>query len=224
VAANGGWAVLVQADITDESSVCHAMAMSGEALGGLHVLVNNAGVLGRRATVQAYPAESWREVLEVLEVNLVGAFLCCKAAVPHLRGAGWSRIVNIASVAAKDGNPMTSPYAASTAGPIALTKSLSKELAQEGILVNAVTPSAPETEIFGTLTAERRAQLLERVPMQRFLDPSEVSALVAWLVSAECSFPQTLRSTCPASAKMSGSASWGPPACRATSKTASSVP
>jgi NAD(P)-dependent dehydrogenase (short-subunit alcohol dehydrogenase family) len=97
---------------------------------------------------------------------------------------------------------MTAAYATSTAGLIALTKSLGKELAQEGVLVNAVTPSASETEIFGTLTAERRAQLLERVPMQRFLDPSEVSALAAWLVSAECSFPQTLRSTYPAGAPL----------------------
>jgi 3-oxoacyl-[acyl-carrier protein] reductase len=175
--------------------------MSVEALGGMHVLVNNAGILGRRPTVQAYPAESWREV-EVLEVNLVSAFLCCKAAVPHLRGAGWGCIVNIASVADKDGNPMTSAYVVSTAGSIALTKSLGK-LAQEGVLANAVTPYASETEISGTLTAERRAQLLEHVPMQQFLNPSEVSALVAWLVSAECSF-----STNPAFDISGGRATW----------------
>ncbi len=185
LALEGRRAVPVVAEVTDEAAVALAMAESLKALGRVDILVNNAGVLGPRAPVESLSLADWRAVLET---NLTGPFLCSRAATPHLRGGPASRIVNIGSVAGKDGNPFVAAYAASKAGLMSLTKSMAKELAADGILVNAVTPSAADTEIFGEMTETRRAQLLARVPMGRFVKPEEVAALVAWLCSADCSF------------------------------------
>ncbi|HEX7075491.1 MAG TPA: SDR family NAD(P)-dependent oxidoreductase [Hyphomicrobiaceae bacterium] len=172
-------------DVVDETAVREAVQAALDQFGRLDILINNAGILGPRHPVWDYPAKAWREVLDV---NLTGAFLCAKAAVPHMRRQKYGRVVNIGSASGKDGNPYVSAYSAAKAGLMALTKALAKETAIDGVLVNCVTPSAAETEIFGELTDQRRAELLSRVPMKRFVDVDEIAALVAWLSSEECSF------------------------------------
>jgi 3-oxoacyl-[acyl-carrier protein] reductase len=154
-------------------------------LGAPSILVNSAGILGPSAGIGAYPEEQWHRVLDI---NLNGTFRCCQAAVPDMVASGYGRIVNIASIAGKDGNPNVSAYVASKAAVIALTKSMGKELATSGVLVNAISPSASETAIFGALTDERRTRLLASVPMARMVRPEEVAELVFWLASPACSF------------------------------------
>lgn len=184
-------------DVAQEDAVEHAAQASELALGPLTVLVNNAGVLGPLAPLWEHSAAQWRQVIDV---NLTGAFLCCRAVVPRMlqglasgQPPGLSRrIVSIASVAGKEGNGLNAAYSASKAGLIALTKSLGKELAGQGILVNAITPSAADTAVFDAVPPEHRAalrqNLLARVPMGRFVLPDEVAAMAAWLASADCSF------------------------------------
>ncbi len=172
-------------DVGSEAEVRAATRAAMAQFGRIDILVNNAGVLGPRAPVQDFPAADFEAVLRT---NLTGTFHCCAAIVPHMVAAGYGRIVNVASVAGKDGNPFVSAYVASKAGQIALTKSLGKELAKTGVLVNAVTPSASETEIFGALDAERAKRLLANVPMGRFVEPDEVARLIEWLSSEACSF------------------------------------
>ncbi|MFC3678437.1 SDR family NAD(P)-dependent oxidoreductase [Ferrovibrio xuzhouensis] len=172
-------------DVIDEAAIQGGIESVIARFGRLDILVNNAGILGPRHPVWEYPAKAWREVLEI---NLTGAFLCSKAAAPHMRRQKYGRVVNIGSASGKDGNPYVSAYSAAKAGLIALTKALAKETATDGVLVNCVTPSASETEIFGELTDLRRSELLSRVPMKRFVDVGEIAALVAWLSSEECSF------------------------------------
>lgn len=172
-------------DVVDEAAVQGGIESALARFGRLDILVNNAGVLGPRHPIWEYPAKAWREVLEI---NLTGAFLCSKAAVPHMRRQKYGRVVNIGSASGKDGNPYVSAYSAAKAGLIALTKALAKETATDGVLVNCITPSAAETEIFGALTDQRRSELLARVPMKRFVEVDEIAALVAWLSSEECSF------------------------------------
>ncbi|KRD55437.1 3-oxoacyl-ACP reductase [Acidovorax sp. Root275] len=184
-------------DVAHEADVESAAQASEAALGPITVLVNNAGVLGPLAPLWEHTPAQWRQVMEV---NLTGAFLCCRAVVPRMLrdlagtqppGLG-RRIVNIASVAGKEGNGLNAAYSASKAGLIALTKSLGKELAAPGILVNAITPSAADTAVFDAVPAEHQAalrqNLLARVPMGRFVLPDEVAAMAAWLASADCSF------------------------------------
>jgi NAD(P)-dependent dehydrogenase (short-subunit alcohol dehydrogenase family) len=132
-----------------------------------------------------YPVDAWRQVLEV---NLTGVFLCCRELVPHMRASNYGRIVNIASVAGKDGNPNASAYSASKAGVIALTKSLGKELADTGVRVNCVTPAAVKTAIFDQMTPEHIQFMLTKIPMGRFGTPDEVASLVGWLCTEDCSF------------------------------------
>jgi len=172
-------------DVTDTRSVRAAWSATKQALGVPSILVNSAGILGPSAGIASYPEEQWHRVLDI---NLNGTFRCCQAAVPNMVAGGYGRIVNIASIAGKDGNPNVAAYVASKAAVIALTKSMGKELATSGVLVNAITPSASETAIFGDLTDERRAKLLANVPMARMVRPEEVAELAFWLSSPACSF------------------------------------
>ena len=147
--------------------------------------MNNAGISGPNVTSWEYPIESWQEVIDT---NLTGTFLISRSVIPIMLEAGYGRIVNIASVAGKDGNPKAPAYSASKAGVIALTKALGKELAESNIMVNCVTPAAVNTPIFEQMTQEHIDYMLSKIPMKRFGTTSEVAALVAWLCSEECSF------------------------------------
>jgi 3-oxoacyl-[acyl-carrier protein] reductase len=172
-------------DVTDAASVEVALRGTEAALGPVGVLIANAGITGPNHRLEDYPADAWRRVLEV---NLTGVFLCCRAVAPGMRARNRGRIVNIASIAGKEGNPMASAYSASKAGVIALTKSLGKELAETGVRVNCVTPAAVETDIFHQMTPEQIAWMKSKIPMGRFGLPEEVAALVAFLASEDASF------------------------------------
>ncbi len=172
-------------DIADPDAVAQAMAGSLAALGGLDVLVCSAGITGPNTTVKAYPADAWRRVIDV---NLNGLFYCNQAAVPALERNGYGRIVNVASIAGKEGNPNASAYSASKAAVIGLTKSLGKELAKTDIRVNCVTPAAVRTAIFDQMTQEHIDFMLSKIPLGRFGGIDEVSALICWLASEEASF------------------------------------
>jgi 3-oxoacyl-[acyl-carrier protein] reductase len=151
----------------------------------IDLLVNSAGITGPNTKVWDYPVDAWAQVLQV---NLNGLFYCCREVVPHMRARNYGRIVNMASVAGKDGNPNASAYSASKAGVIALTKSLGKELADTGIRVNCVAPAAVKTAIFDQMSAEHIAFMLSKIPMGRFGTPEEIAAMVAWLCTEDCSF------------------------------------
>jgi 3-oxoacyl-[acyl-carrier protein] reductase len=180
-----GEGLAVAADVSDEASVAAAAEATRGAFGGIDILVNNAGISGPNKTTWEYEPAEWRRVLEV---DLTGAYLCCRAVVPGMLDAGYGRIVNVASVAGKEGNPNAPAYSAAKAGLIALTKSLGKELAQRGVLVNCVTPAAVETDIFAQMSQEHIDYMLSKIPMGRFGRTEEVAAMVAWLCSEECSF------------------------------------
>ena len=175
----------VTVDVTDPAAVSAAVQVTRERLGSLDILVNNAGISGPNHPLWEYPLEAWRQVVKV---NLLGTFYCCRAVVPVMLERGYGRIINIASIAGKGGNPQASAYSASKAGVIGLTKSLGKELARRGILVNCVTPAAVETDLFQQMSPEHIQYMLARIPMGRFGQPTEIAALVAWLASEECSF------------------------------------
>ena len=185
--AAGGGAVVagVGVELTNEASVAAAAKQTLGTLGKIDILVNNAGITGGNATTWELEPEVWRRVIEV---NLIAPYLVCRAIVPHMVRASYGRIVNIASVAGKEGNPNASHYSASKAGLIALTKSLGKELAGKGVLVNAVSPAAAKTAMFETMTQQHIDFMLSKIPMGRFLDVAEAAAMVAWLASEECSF------------------------------------
>jgi 2-dehydro-3-deoxy-L-rhamnonate dehydrogenase (NAD+) len=173
-------------DIADPQAVERAMAGSVEAMGGrLDVLVASAGITGPNVPVRDYPVDAWQRVIDV---NLNGLFYCNRAAVPHMERAGYGRIVNIASIAGKEGNPNASAYSASKAGVIGLTKSLGKELAKTDIRVNCVTPAAVRTAIFDQMTQQHIDFMLSKIPIGRFGGIDEVTSLVTWLASTECSF------------------------------------
>ncbi|MBL8807790.1 MAG: SDR family oxidoreductase [Rhodospirillales bacterium] len=175
----------VRADVADDASVAAAANATIGAMGGIDILVNNAGITGPNATTWEYPVAEWKRVMDV---DLTGPFLCCRAVVPVMLKAGYGRIVNIASVAGKEGNPNAPAYSAAKAGLIGLTKSLGKELAKAGILVNCVTPAVAETEILKQMTEAHVAFMLSKIPMGRFVQVDEIAAMVTWLSSAECSF------------------------------------
>jgi 2-dehydro-3-deoxy-L-rhamnonate dehydrogenase (NAD+) len=172
-------------DVTDEASVGKAAAAHMRAFGKIDILINNAGITGGNAPLWELAPDVWRQVVEV---NLIGPYLTCRAVVPHMIAAGYGRIVNIASIAGKEGNPNASHYSASKAGLIALTKSLAKELATKGVLVNCITPAAAKTEMFAQMTQQHIDYMLSKIPMNRFVAVDEIAAMVAWLSSEECSF------------------------------------
>jgi len=172
-------------DVTDPAAVEAAARNTLKALGRIDILVNNAGIAGKNVPTVDYPVEEWERVLRV---NLTSQFLCCRAVAPHMVKAGYGRIVNIASVAGKEGNPNAVAYSASKAGVISLTKSLGKELAQSGVLVNCVTPAAAKTAIFDQMTEQHIQYMLSKIPMNRFVNVDEIAALVCWLASEDCSF------------------------------------
>lgn len=172
-------------DITDWASVEAAAKASHAAMGGLDILVNSAGVAGPNHMTWEYPVEEWTKVIDI---DLNGTFMCCRAAVPFMREANYGRIVNIASIAGKEGNPTASPYSAAKAGVIGFTKSFGKELANTPITVNCITPAAVRTEIFDQISQAHIDFMLSKIPMNRFGLVEEIASLIAWLSSEECSF------------------------------------
>jgi 3-oxoacyl-[acyl-carrier protein] reductase len=172
-------------DVTDLAAVEKARDATLNELGRIDILVNNAGIAGVNATAWETEFAEWRKVLSI---NLDGPFICCKAIVPAMIAQNYGRIVNIASIAGKEGNPNAAHYSASKAGLIALTKSLGKELAGYDIAVNAVTPAAAKTAIFDQMTEQHIDFMLSKIPRGRFVKVEELAALVAWIASEECSF------------------------------------
>jgi 3-oxoacyl-[acyl-carrier protein] reductase len=172
-------------DVSSNDSIQTALKKTLQDLGKIDVLVNNAGVAGKNVPTVDYPIEEWERVLRI---NLTSQFLCCRAVAPHMVKAKYGRIVNIASVAGKEGNPNAVAYSASKAGVVSLTKSLGKELAQTGVLVNCITPAAAKTAIFEQMTKEHIAYMLSKIPMNRFVNVEEIAALAGWLASEDCSF------------------------------------
>ena len=175
----------VQLDVTDPRAWEAAVATVTQEHGRLDVLVNNAGVAGRSAPTWELNPEEW---LEVIAVDLSGVFYGCRAVLPAMRAQRYGRIVNIASIAGKEGNPNAVPYSTAKAGVIGLTKAVAKEVVGDGVIVNCVTPAVIATEILQQVSDEHRDYMVSRIPMGRMGQPSEVAALVAWLCSEECSF------------------------------------
>jgi 3-oxoacyl-[acyl-carrier protein] reductase len=172
-------------DVTQLTGIEAARDATVKALGRIDILVNNAGIAGPNLRTWEYPPEEW---VNVMRVNLDGAFLCCRAVVPLMIAQNYGRIVNIASIAGKEGNPNAVAYSASKAGVIALTKSLGKELAQHDIAVNCITPAAARTAIFDQMTKQHIDYMLSKIPRGRFVEVEEIASLVAFCASAECSF------------------------------------
>ena len=180
-----GKAVAVSADVTNYRDIERARDETLKALGRIDILVNNAGIAGMNTTTWDYPIDEWRKVMSI---NLDGQFHCCKAVVRGMMAQNYGRIVNIASVAGKEGNPNASAYSASKAAVIALTKSLAKETAGKDISVNAITPAAAKTAIFEQMTQQHIDFMLSKIPRGRFVLVDEIAALAAFCASAECSF------------------------------------
>jgi NAD(P)-dependent dehydrogenase (short-subunit alcohol dehydrogenase family) len=172
-------------ELTDETSVASAVRAVIEAHGRIDILVNNAGITGGNGPLWELAPDVWRRVVDV---NLIAPYLTCRAVIPEMLKRRWGRIVNVASIAGKEGNPNASHYSASKAGLIGLTKSLGKELAESVILVNCITPAAAKTEIFDQMTQEHIDFMLSKIPMNRFLQVDEAAAMIAWLCSEDCAF------------------------------------
>jgi 3-oxoacyl-[acyl-carrier protein] reductase len=180
---NGSFAV--EADVADAASVGRAVDRVLLQTGQIDILVNNAGIAGPAAYIWDQTDENWQRNIAI---NLTGVFNFCRAVIPHMRSRSYGRIVNIASIAGKEGNPRMTPYSATKAGVIGLTKSLGKEVATEGICVNAVSPAVIQTQILDQLTEEQVAYMTERIPMRRTGKPMEIACVVHFLASSECSF------------------------------------
>lgn len=178
-------AVAISVDVTSETDVASALAETEKLLAPPDILVASAGITGPNTTVAKYPVDAWRQVIDI---NLTGVFLCNRVAVDGMVQRGWGRIVNIASVAGKEGNPNASAYSASKAAVIGLTKSLGKELATTGVLVNCVAPAVVKTELFSQMTEQHINYMLSKIPMNRFGEVEEVAEMVAWLASSHCTF------------------------------------
>jgi 3-oxoacyl-[acyl-carrier protein] reductase len=172
-------------DLVDATAVGAATESTIKKLGAIDILVNNAGIAGANMKTWEYTPADFRQIIET---NLISQYLVCRAVVPHMMARQYGRIVNIASIAGKEGNPNASAYSVSKAGVIALTKSLGKELAAAGIAVNAITPAAAKTDIFKQMSQEHIDYMLSKIPMNRFVEVDEIAALAAWLASEECSF------------------------------------
>lgn len=172
-------------DVASSQNVEAATESTLEKLGRIDILVANAGIAGPNHKTWEYPLDAWKQVIDI---NLTGVFLCCRAVLPHMLEMNYGRIVNVASIAGKEGNPNASAYSASKAGVIALTKSLGKETATRNIAVNCITPAAARTRLFDQMSQEHIDFMLSRIPRGRFLEVNEVNAMVAWLVSEENSF------------------------------------
>jgi 3-oxoacyl-[acyl-carrier protein] reductase len=180
-----GRALAVTVDVSSEDEVARATSDTLKGLGGVDILVANAGITGPNHPLWEYPVHAWRQVIDV---NLTGIFLCCRAVVPLMVAQRYGRIVNVSSIAGKEGNPNASAYSASKAGVIALTKSLGKELAGFDVAVNCITPAAAKTALFDQMTQTHIDYMLSKIPRGRFLIVDEIASMVAWLVSAENSF------------------------------------
>jgi 3-oxoacyl-[acyl-carrier protein] reductase len=180
-----GTALAIRCDVADNASVSEAVQLVARKTGRIDILVNNAGIGGTVAPLWEQTEENWRRMLDV---NLSSVFHFCRLVVPHMRQQGYGRIVNIASIAGKEGNPNMVPYSATKAAVIALTKSLGKELAVEGICVNAVAPAVIRTKILDQLTPEQVSYMTDRIPMKRTGTVDEVAAVVHFLASRDCSF------------------------------------
>ena len=172
-------------ELTSDTAVAATTAQTIQDSGHIDILVNNAGITGGNAPTWELDPEVWRRVIEV---NLIAPYLTCRAVAPHMTARGWGRIVNVASVAGKEGNPNASHYSASKAGVIALTKSLAKEIATKGVLVNAIAPAVARTAMFAQMTEAHLAYMLGKIPMGRFVEVEEIAAMIAWLSSEDCSF------------------------------------
>jgi 3-oxoacyl-[acyl-carrier protein] reductase len=183
--ANSGRVEPCAVDVTQLDDVERACGRTLAAFERVDILVNNAGIAGPNQKTWDYPPEAWAQVMAV---NLDGPFNCCRTVVPHMIARNYGRIVNIASIAGKEGNPNASAYSASKAALIALTKSLGKELAEHDIAVNCITPAAARTAIFAQMTEEHIAYMLSKIPRARFVEVEEIAALAAFCASAECSF------------------------------------
>ena len=179
-------AVMAQTvDVTEPRSIDAALAATNERFGTVTMMVNNAGIAGPSLKTWDYPQDDW---LAVMNLDLNAVFYCCRAVVPQMCAANYGRIVNVASIAGKEGNPTASAYSAAKAGVIALTKSLGKELADLDIAVNCITPAAAKTRIFEQISQEHIDYMLSKIPRNRFVQVDEIAAMVAWLVSRENSF------------------------------------
>ncbi len=183
-AALGAAAKGVVVDVTAQASVQSAVQQTLKH-GNIDILVNSAGITGPNMKVWDYPLADWEQVMAI---NVNGLFLCCREVVPHMRDNNYGRIVNIASVAGKEGNPNASAYSASKAAVIALTKSLGKELADTGVRVNCVTPAAVKTAMFDQMSQQHIDFMLSKIPMARFGTVEEIASMVAWLCTEDCSF------------------------------------
>src|SRR6478735_9369138 len=183
--AEAAGATVIAVDISDAEAVVRALGETEQRVGPVDILVNSAAIGGVNTTVAQYPIDEWRAVIDV---NLTGTFLTCRALVPGMEKRGYGRIVNIASIAGKEGNPNACAYSASKAGVISLTKSLGKELATTGVRVNCIAPAVIETEMLEQSTREHIAYMVSKIPMGRLGQVDEVAALVCWLASEECSF------------------------------------
>jgi 3-oxoacyl-[acyl-carrier protein] reductase len=183
--AGSGTMCGVVGNVADVASVKDAVKATQDKLGGIDITVNNAGISGPNTTSWEYPPEEWQKVIDV---NLTGTFLVCSAVIPVMLEGDYGRIVNIASVAGKDGNPKAPAYTASKAGIIGLTKGLGKELATTNVMVNCVTPAAVRTAIFDQMTQDHIDFMLSKIPMGRFGLAEEIAAMVSWLCSEDCSF------------------------------------
>jgi len=181
----GSNAIAVNVDVSDEQSVKKAADKVREKLGSASILVNCAGVAGINATIENTEPDEWRRVINI---NLTGTFLCCREIISDMVKNKYGRIVNIASVAGKEGNPNAAHYSASKSGVITFTRSLGKELAETGILVNCITPAVIETEMLSQVSDEHKAYMVSKIPMGRMGQASEVASLICWLSSKECSY------------------------------------
>jgi 3-oxoacyl-[acyl-carrier protein] reductase len=181
----GKAAVVKRVDITDPAAVAQAAAEAQTALGQVDGLVCSAGVAGLNALVVDYPIDEWKRIFDV---NVNGLFYCCRAIAPLMKARGYGRIVNVASIAGKEGNPAASAYSASKAAVIGFTKSLGKELAKDGVTVNAITPATVDTPMLAQVSAAHIAYMRSKIPMERFGTVDELAALICWLASRECSF------------------------------------